>query len=104
MASIASKELAANNPGLHTSPYETNKGYLVLQTMFQIKDPKISLDFYPLIGILKVTRSSKDTKPGIQNLRLWKQQWHMLQISFAISVSVWRYVFLYIISSVSGTH
>ncbi|KAH1115401.1 hypothetical protein J1N35_008779, partial [Gossypium stocksii] len=32
MASIASKELAANNPGLHTSPDETNKGYLVLQT------------------------------------------------------------------------
>ncbi|TYI34939.1 hypothetical protein ES332_A03G042800v1 [Gossypium tomentosum] len=52
MASIASKELAANNPGLHTSPYETNKGYLVLQTMFQIKDPKISLDFYPrILGI-----------------------------------------------------
>ncbi|PPS04350.1 hypothetical protein GOBAR_AA16298 [Gossypium barbadense] len=49
MASIASKELAANNPGLHTSPYETNKGYLVLQTMFQIKDPKISLDFYSRI-------------------------------------------------------
>ncbi|MBA0825328.1 hypothetical protein Goarm_021927, partial [Gossypium armourianum] len=32
MASIASKELAANTPGLHTSPDETNKGYLVLQT------------------------------------------------------------------------
>ncbi|KAK8306994.1 hypothetical protein V6Z12_D03G163800 [Gossypium hirsutum] len=53
MASIASKELAANTPGLHTSPDETNKGYLVLQTMFQIKDPKISLDFYSrILGML----------------------------------------------------
>ncbi|MBA0850659.1 hypothetical protein Goshw_003819 [Gossypium schwendimanii] len=33
MASIASKELAANTPVFHTSPDETNKGYLVLQTL-----------------------------------------------------------------------
>ncbi|XVF46260.1 hypothetical protein PTKIN_Ptkin03bG0013500 [Pterospermum kingtungense] len=46
MASSDSKESAANNPGLHTTPDEATKGYFMQQTMFRIKDPKVSLDFY----------------------------------------------------------
>ncbi|XP_039013538.1 lactoylglutathione lyase-like [Hibiscus syriacus] len=46
MASSNSKESAANNPGLHTTPDEATKGYFMQQTMFRIKDPKVSLDFY----------------------------------------------------------
>ncbi|CAN1171808.1 Lactoylglutathione lyase [Linum perenne] len=46
MASSDSKDSPANNPGLHTSPDEATKGYLMQQTMFRIKDPKVSLDFY----------------------------------------------------------
>lgn len=45
MASEA-KESASNNPGLHTTPDEATKGYIMQQTMFRIKDPKVSLDFY----------------------------------------------------------
>ncbi|KAJ4829691.1 hypothetical protein Tsubulata_007497 [Turnera subulata] len=40
------KESGANNPGLHTTPDEATKGYIMQQTMFRIKDPKVSLDFY----------------------------------------------------------
>ncbi|XP_020215260.1 lactoylglutathione lyase isoform X2 [Cajanus cajan] len=40
------KESPANNPGLHTTPDEATKGYIMQQTMFRIKDPKVSLDFY----------------------------------------------------------
>ncbi|PON66490.1 Glyoxalase I [Parasponia andersonii] len=40
------KESPANNPGLHATPDEATKGYIMQQTMFRIKDPKASLDFY----------------------------------------------------------
>ncbi|KAJ0020092.1 hypothetical protein Pint_32076 [Pistacia integerrima] len=40
------KESPANNPGLQTTPDEATKGYFMQQTMFRIKDPKVSLDFY----------------------------------------------------------
>ncbi|KAG2397540.1 Lactoylglutathione lyase [Vigna angularis] len=40
------KESPANNPGLHTTPDEATKGYIMQQTMFRIKDPEVSLDFY----------------------------------------------------------
>ncbi|KAI4373552.1 hypothetical protein MLD38_011668 [Melastoma candidum] len=40
------KESPANNPGLQSTPDEATKGYLMQQTMFRIKDPKASLDFY----------------------------------------------------------
>ncbi|XVF05740.1 hypothetical protein REPUB_Repub05bG0198200 [Reevesia pubescens] len=46
MASSDSKESAANNPGLQTTRDEATKGYFMQQTMFRIKDPKVSLDFY----------------------------------------------------------
>ncbi|KAL7617594.1 lactoylglutathione lyase isoform X1 [Lactuca sativa] len=40
-------ELPSNNPGLQSTPpdKETN-GYFMQQTMYRIKDPKASLDFY----------------------------------------------------------
>uniref|UniRef100_A0A7N0ZXY5 Lactoylglutathione lyase n=1 Tax=Kalanchoe fedtschenkoi TaxID=63787 RepID=A0A7N0ZXY5_KALFE len=41
-----SKESPANNPGLHATPDEATKGYHMQQSMFRIKDPKVSLDFY----------------------------------------------------------
>ncbi|XP_054813688.1 lactoylglutathione lyase [Prosopis cineraria] len=40
------KESPANNPGLLATPDEATKGYFMQQTMFRIKDPKVSLDFY----------------------------------------------------------
>ncbi|KAJ9699283.1 hypothetical protein PVL29_008064 [Vitis rotundifolia] len=40
------KESPSNNPGLHSSPDEATKGYFMQQTMYRIKDPKVSLDFY----------------------------------------------------------
>ncbi|CAL1366891.1 unnamed protein product [Linum trigynum] len=46
MAASESKDSPASNPGLHTSPDEATKGYFMQQTMFRIKDPKVSLDFY----------------------------------------------------------
>ncbi|KAL9258268.1 Lactoylglutathione lyase-like protein [Drosera capensis] len=47
MASENHKESASNNPGLlGTGPDEETKGYFMQQTMFRIKDPKVSLDFY----------------------------------------------------------
>ncbi|KAG6607160.1 Lactoylglutathione lyase, partial [Cucurbita argyrosperma subsp. sororia] len=45
MASVP-KESPANNPGLHATPDDATKGYIMQQTMFRIKDPKASLDFY----------------------------------------------------------
>ncbi|KAG2267643.1 hypothetical protein Bca52824_062198 [Brassica carinata] len=45
MASEA-KESPANNPGLSTVRDEATKGYIMQQTMFRVKDPKASLDFY----------------------------------------------------------
>ncbi|KAL5710000.1 lactoylglutathione lyase [Ranunculus cassubicifolius] len=46
MAGSEPKESASNNPGLQSSPDEATKGYFMQQTMFRIKDPKVSLDFY----------------------------------------------------------
>ncbi|MBA0708068.1 hypothetical protein Golax_020056, partial [Gossypium laxum] len=46
MASLDSKESPANNPGLHFPPDEATKGYIMQQTMFRIKDPKRTLEFY----------------------------------------------------------
>ncbi|KAE9616704.1 putative lactoylglutathione lyase [Lupinus albus] len=42
-------ESASNNPGLHTTQDDATKGYIMQQTMFRIKDPKVSLDFYSRI-------------------------------------------------------
>ncbi|XP_009600703.1 lactoylglutathione lyase [Nicotiana tabacum] len=41
-----SKDSPSNNPGLHSTPDDATKGYFLQQTMFRIKDPKISLEFY----------------------------------------------------------
>ncbi|WOL09854.1 lactoylglutathione lyase [Canna indica] len=48
MASSSSepKESPSNNPGLHTELDDATKGYFLQQTMFRVKDPKVSLDFY----------------------------------------------------------
>ncbi|KAL2906213.1 Lactoylglutathione lyase [Bienertia sinuspersici] len=46
MASSQPKESPSNNPGLQASPDDATKGYIMQQTMFRIKDPKVSLDFY----------------------------------------------------------
>ncbi|KAL5230943.1 hypothetical protein ABZP36_029719 [Zizania latifolia] len=40
------KEAPANNPGLHAEIDPATKGYFMQQTMFRVKDPKVSLDFY----------------------------------------------------------
>ncbi|KAK2980720.1 hypothetical protein RJ640_021895 [Escallonia rubra] len=42
----SSKESPSNNPGLHANLDEATKGYIMQQTMYRIKDPKVSLDFY----------------------------------------------------------
>ncbi|XP_010532291.1 PREDICTED: lactoylglutathione lyase [Tarenaya hassleriana] len=44
-----SKESPANNPGLSVTRDEATKGYIMQQTMFRIKDPEVSLDFYSRI-------------------------------------------------------
>ncbi|KAG5515588.1 hypothetical protein RHGRI_036580 [Rhododendron griersonianum] len=41
-----SKESPSNNPGLQASADEATKDYFMQQTMYRIKDPKVSLDFY----------------------------------------------------------
>ncbi|XP_077225900.1 lactoylglutathione lyase family protein / glyoxalase I family protein isoform X2 [Tasmannia lanceolata] len=41
-----SKDSPSNNPGLRVESDEATKGYFMQQTMFRIKDPKVSLDFY----------------------------------------------------------
>ncbi|KAH9608276.1 hypothetical protein KSS87_000328 [Heliosperma pusillum] len=46
LMSSESKESPSNNPGLHSTIDDATKGYLMQQTMFRIKDPKLSLDFY----------------------------------------------------------
>ncbi|XP_065867787.1 lactoylglutathione lyase-like [Euphorbia lathyris] len=43
------KESASNNPGLHTTIDDATRGYFMQQTMYRIKDPKVSLDFYSRI-------------------------------------------------------
>ncbi|KAA8544126.1 hypothetical protein F0562_022138 [Nyssa sinensis] len=45
----ATEESPSNNPGLDATPDEATKGYLMQQTMFRIKDPKVSLEFYSRI-------------------------------------------------------
>eukprot|EP00271_Cylindrocystis_brebissonii_P016082 TRINITY_DN39261_c0_g1_i1.p1 TRINITY_DN39261_c0_g1~~TRINITY_DN39261_c0_g1_i1.p1 ORF type:complete len:179 (-),score=41.59 TRINITY_DN39261_c0_g1_i1:691-1227(-) len=40
------KESAANNPGLTEEIDGATKGYIMQQTMYRIKDPKVTLDFY----------------------------------------------------------
>ncbi|PKA54998.1 Lactoylglutathione lyase [Apostasia shenzhenica] len=40
------KESPANNPGLQMEKDEGTKDYFLQQTMFRVKDPKVSLDFY----------------------------------------------------------
>lgn len=45
----ASPESAAKNPGYCDTPHEDTKGYFVQQTMYRIRDPKASLDFYSRI-------------------------------------------------------
>ncbi|KAL2906235.1 Lactoylglutathione lyase [Bienertia sinuspersici] len=46
MAFSQPKESPSNNPGLQAFPDDATKGYFMQQTMFRIKDPKVSLDFY----------------------------------------------------------
>ncbi|KAL6204869.1 hypothetical protein ACLB2K_022136 [Fragaria x ananassa] len=46
MASSDDKDSQFKNPGLQAVPDEETKGYIMQQTMFRIKDPKVSLDFY----------------------------------------------------------
>jgi len=40
------REGVANNPGYCDTPDEVTKSYFVQQTMYRIKDPKASLEFY----------------------------------------------------------
>ncbi|KAH9325327.1 hypothetical protein KI387_005505, partial [Taxus chinensis] len=50
------KESAANNPGLHDKADEATKSYFMQQTMYRIKDPKVSLDFYSRILGMKLLK------------------------------------------------
>ncbi|ERN10490.1 hypothetical protein AMTR_s00161p00056860 [Amborella trichopoda] len=50
------KESAANNPGLHEDTADATKGYFMQQTMFRIKDPKVSLDFYSRVLGMKLLK------------------------------------------------
>ncbi|XP_031484417.1 lactoylglutathione lyase [Nymphaea colorata] len=50
------KEAASNNPGLQEEPDEATKGYIMQQTMFRIKDPKVSLDFYSRVLGMKLLK------------------------------------------------
>ncbi|KAF5200783.1 Lactoylglutathione lyase [Thalictrum thalictroides] len=49
MDSSELKESPSNNPGLQSTPDEATKGYFMQQTMFRIKDPKVSLEFYSAV-------------------------------------------------------
>ncbi|KAK1561297.1 hypothetical protein QYE76_037241 [Lolium multiflorum] len=44
--SSGTKDAPANNPGLQAEIDPATKGYFMQQTMFRVKDPKVSLDFY----------------------------------------------------------
>ncbi|XP_042476794.1 lactoylglutathione lyase isoform X2 [Macadamia integrifolia] len=50
------KESPSNNPGLHANPDEATKGYFMQQTMYRIKDPKVSLDFYSRVLGMKLLK------------------------------------------------
>ncbi|CAN6461393.1 unnamed protein product [Victoria cruziana] len=52
----APKESASNNPGLQEETDEATKGYIMQQTMFRIKDPKVSLDFYSRVLGMKLLK------------------------------------------------
>ncbi|XP_058107958.1 lactoylglutathione lyase-like isoform X5 [Magnolia sinica] len=50
------KESPSNNPGLSVESDEDTKGYFMQQTMFRIKDPKVSLDFYSRVLGMKLLK------------------------------------------------
>eukprot|EP01018_Ginkgo_biloba_P033637 Gb_39907 [translate_table: standard] len=50
------REIAVNNPGLVEKPDEATKGYFMQQTMFRIKDPKVTLDFYSRVLGMKLLK------------------------------------------------
>ncbi|KAG9441900.1 hypothetical protein H6P81_017754 [Aristolochia fimbriata] len=50
------KESPSNNPGLCVEPDEATKEYYMQQTMFRIKDPKLSLDFYSRVLGMKLLK------------------------------------------------
>ncbi|KAF2300660.1 hypothetical protein GH714_015006 [Hevea brasiliensis] len=58
------KESPANNPGLQTTLDEATKGYFMQQTMYRIKDPKISLDFYS--RVLGMSNWGTESDPDVK--------------------------------------
>ncbi|KAH7445756.1 hypothetical protein KP509_01G022700 [Ceratopteris richardii] len=50
------REAPGNNPGLCESTDEATKGYFLQQTMYRIKDPKVSLDFYSRVLGMKLLK------------------------------------------------
>ncbi|KAE9461230.1 hypothetical protein C3L33_06825, partial [Rhododendron williamsianum] len=60
-----SKESPSNNPGLQASPDEATKDYFMQQTMYRIKDPKVSLDFYSRVLGMSLSAMKKEGHIGI---------------------------------------